>query len=124
MIGHDLQHCVEIHDAEILQELDDWFSGALEFALDFFELQVVDLVIFFDQRKEGRYGKFLRHRACCVFRVACCAKGSLDWLSLLGFDAHGLGKFQFLQFRLNGDRILRFGDNFFARDHACEIFLN
>src|SRR4029077_7556264 len=41
-----------------------------------------------------------------------------------GVNADGLGEFEFLEFGLDGDGVLRFGDDFLAGDHPGEVFLD
>src|SRR5271165_316598 len=52
--------------------------------------------------------------------------GSLIMLisGLVVLRAHGLGQLQFLQLLLDGDRVLRLGDDFLARDHARQVLVN
>ena len=52
MIGHDLEDGVQVHHAEILEDLANGFAGALELAKDFFVLEVVNEALLFDEREE------------------------------------------------------------------------
>src|SRR5689334_24234838 len=52
MIRHQLQDRVQVHHPKILQQLDDRFAGPFEFRDHFLVLQVVDQVLFLDQRQQ------------------------------------------------------------------------
>jgi hypothetical protein len=52
MMGDDLEHVIQAHDAEVLQELDDRRAGALELGNDFLILQIVHQPVFFDEREQ------------------------------------------------------------------------
>ena len=55
-----------------------------------------------------------------------------SWAALSGFSLHqffglgadGLGQLQFLEFGLNSDRVLSFGNDLLTGDHTRKIFLN
>src|SRR6266404_6612298 len=52
MIGNDLKNRIQIHDAEVLEDLQDRLAAALELIGDLFVLQVVDQASFLDQRQQ------------------------------------------------------------------------
>src|SRR5690349_983316 len=67
MICHHLQNIVQVHDAEILEDLQDRFSAAFELGGNFVILQIVDKASFLDQRKQRTMDFFNHYRSKIVF---------------------------------------------------------
>ena len=52
LIGHELQDRIQLHDAEILQHLDDGFAGALELGLNLLVLEIVNQALVLDDGQQ------------------------------------------------------------------------
>src|SRR5437879_7556529 len=80
MIGDDLQNCVQVHDPEILEDLEDRLAAAFALGRDLLVLQVVDQASFLDQRQQ-RIVDFIGHTLRIYFAASTVMSTPTAWAS-------------------------------------------